>query len=54
MPRVSDIQLYTDASLSGGGAHCPTLNLQTMGRWNTSEAKFHINYLELLAVFYEL
>lgn len=48
----ADLVIITDASLSGWGAHC---NKQKIGgRWTEEEAKHHINYLELLAIFYGL
>ena len=49
-----NIQLVitTDASMSGWGAVCE--NSRIGGRWNESETGFHINYLELLAVFLAL
>ena len=48
-PLQPSIQLTTDASLSGWGAHC--LNLTANGHWIPQEAALHINALELLAVF---
>ena len=39
----------TDASLKGWGAFQHP-NSSAQGRWNSTEAKLHINYLELLAV----
>ena len=54
LPRVTDIEVFTDASLEGWGAFCPKANIQTNGRWNLNEARFHINYLELLAVLHAL
>ena len=43
-------QMETDASLKGWGAFQNSYSF-TQGRWNSSESKLHINYLELLAVF---
>ena len=43
-------QMETDASLKGWGAY-QNSNSFTQGRWNSTESKLHINYLELLAVF---
>jgi ribonuclease HI len=46
------VVLQTDASLLGWGA---VMNdSKTGGRWNYDERENHINYLELLAVFYAL
>lgn len=45
-------ELFTDASLIGWGArlnHC-----KIGGRWDSSECKYHINALELLAIFHAL
>ena len=47
-----DITLYTDASNDGWGAVMGTT--KTGGRWNEAEASHHINYLELMAIFYGL
>ena len=47
-----DIVLYTDASYEGWGAHSgPSL---AGGRWNYDELQFHINVLELKAIFLAL
>lgn len=42
-------EIYTDASRTGWGAVCE--NERVHGRWKTTESKYHINYLELLAIF---
>lgn len=47
-----DLILITDASMTGWGAHCG--NEKIGGRWNLQESAHHINYLELLAIFYGL
>jgi len=47
-----DLTIFTDASLTGWGAHCG--NNKTHGFWSLSESKLHINTLELLAIFYGL
>ena len=44
----ADLQLFTDASTQGWGAHM--LDLQASGLWNPSESALHINLLELKAV----
>ena len=46
-----DVELFTDASHSGWGAHTNTS--QTGGRWHESELK-HINALELRAILFGL
>lgn len=43
------LEIFTDASRTGWGAYCK--NKRVNGRWKDSELDFHINYLELLAVF---
>ncbi|XP_075785297.1 uncharacterized protein LOC142829500 [Pelodiscus sinensis] len=43
------IQLTTDASLIGWGAHM--LHYRTQGLWSHQESLLHINFLELRAVF---
>ena len=47
-----DITITSDASLSGWGAHCNGEKIG--GRWTIEESAHHINYLELLAIFYGL
>ena len=44
--------IHTDASLCGWGAKLG--NSKIGGRWNGSECEYHINVLELLAIFYAL
>lgn len=44
-----DLTLHSDASRSGWGAH--TESDSTFDFWSSDESQFHINYLELLAVF---
>jgi len=44
--------IHTDASLCGWGAKLE--NSKIGGRWNGSECEYHINVLELLAIFYAL
>lgn len=44
--------IYSDASLTGWGASCEGKN--SHGFWSAEERNFHINYLELLAVFLAL
>ena len=47
-----NITLYTDASNDGWGAVMGTS--KTGGKWNEAEASHHINYLELMAIFFGL
>ena len=42
--------METDASLAGWGAFLDSSSY-TQGKWSSSESSYHINYLELLAVF---
>lgn len=44
-----DIEIYSDASLTGWGVYCNSQ--RASGGWRTEERNCHINYLELLAVF---
>jgi len=46
------ITLQSDASLEGWGVIVCNTPLKTSGRWTFEEKQFHINYLELLAIFY--
>ena len=43
------LTITTDASHQGWGAHCE--GASTGGSWTSSEANYHINYLEMLAAF---
>ena len=47
-----DFELYVDASEEGWGAH--SNNVQTGGRWNSFESQYHINVLELMAIYFAL
>lgn len=47
-----EIEIFSDASLSGWGASCN--KIWTHGFWLVAEKQNHINYLELLAVFHAL
>ena len=51
-PSQCDITLTTDASLTGWG--CALENIKAGGQWLPCEAQFHINYLELKAVYFAL
>lgn len=44
--------ITTDASNTGWGSRCDGVKIG--GRWLSEEMNFHINYLELLAIFYAL
>ncbi|XP_063979898.1 uncharacterized protein LOC135163921 [Diachasmimorpha longicaudata] len=52
--RTNDfqIEIFSDASLTGWGAHCE--GVSSHGFWSIKNKKFSINYLELLAVFHGL
>lgn len=43
------MEIFTDASRSGWGAYCNGSGVN--GNWKDDEMSFHINYLELLAIF---
>lgn len=43
------LEIYTDASNSGWGAVCGTKKVH--GLWKAAEKEYHINFLELLAIF---
>lgn len=47
-----DLEIYTDASNTGWGAVCG--NKRANGWWKEEELNFHINLLELLAIFLAL
>lgn len=47
-----DMEIFTDASLTGWGACCQTQS--TRGWWSDTDKKEHINILELKAIFYGL
>ena len=49
-PFSSTHIMETDASLDGWGAYSHSSSF-TQGRWSSSESKWHINYLELKAIF---
>lgn len=51
-PESVKYWLETDASRKGWGACFG--NLTASGRWTIQESNYHINYLELLSVFYAL
>jgi len=47
-----DLEIFSDASLTGWGAVCN--KVRTHGFWSLEEKHYHINYLELLAIFHAL
>ncbi|XP_057365008.1 uncharacterized protein LOC130685703 [Daphnia carinata] len=49
-PHTPDLEIYTDASLSGWGACCD--EIRTRGSWTPADIKKHINELELLGAFF--
>ena len=49
---VPELIINTDASQQGWGAVLE--HNQTGGRWKKEEIEKHINYLEMLAIFYAL
>ena len=51
-PNSIDCWLETDASLQGWGSKFK--EDVAGGRWNAEEMLCHINYLELLSIFYSL
>lgn len=51
-PDPIDCWIETDASLQGWGANFEGSRIG--GRWSLEEKSYHINYLELLAIFYSL
>ncbi|MCG7867312.1 MAG: reverse transcriptase-like protein [Candidatus Thiodiazotropha taylori] len=49
-----DFHLFSDASLSGWGAHLEPLGLMVQGSWDQEFSGLHINNLEMSAVFLAL
>lgn len=49
-----DFLVQTDASTKGWGAHVPETGETCGTRWTVDEAEHHINYLELLAIYFTL
>ena len=47
-PKVADLEIFSDASLSGWGASCN--GQTTRGPWTNDDADRHINELKLLAL----
>lgn len=51
-PKLPDIEICSDASLSGWGAVCNGVKIR--GPWTTDQSSLHINCLELLGALYAL
>ena len=49
-----DYVIFTDASLEGWGCHDKEEQITFGGKWTREEKMYHINYLELLAIFFGL
>jgi hypothetical protein len=49
VPLNASTTIFTDASMSGWGAHCEDWS-QASGKWTPQETELHINPLEMLAV----
>lgn len=45
------LEIFTDASLTGWGVSC--LDETASGQWSNEELQYHINYLELLAAYFD-
>lgn len=50
----ADLIIETDASLRGWGCNCRSLNISAGGPWKQNEANYHINVLELQALYLAL
>jgi hypothetical protein len=51
-PSVPDLEIFSDASLTGWGAYCN--NVRTRGSWTLEDTKRHINELEMLGALYAI
>jgi hypothetical protein len=49
-PEVPDLEIFSDASMTGWGAYCN--GIRTRGSWTLLDTKKHINELELIAALY--
>jgi len=49
-PPPTELSLFTDASLSGWGAHLDRGDSSIKGVWTVEESKFPINHLEMMTV----
>ena len=50
LDKDPDLVIFTDASLMGYGFYVPSSNTMAGSRWSPSEASFHINVLEIMAI----
>lgn len=51
-PKIPDLEIYLDASMTGWGAICN--GVTTRGPWTADQTLMHINSLELLGALYAL
>jgi hypothetical protein len=51
-PKIPDIEIFSDASMSGWGAVCDGVVIR--GPWTTAQTSLHINQLELTGALYAL
>ncbi len=51
-PKLPDLEIYTDASLTGWGAVCN--GVTTNGSWTLSDSRRHINELELIGALFAI
>lgn len=51
-PKLPDLEIYTDASLTGWGAVCN--GITTNGSWTLSNSRRHINELELIGALFAI
>jgi hypothetical protein len=51
-PKIPDLEIYSDASMTGWGAICN--GVTTRGPWTADQTLMHINSLELLGALYAL
>lgn len=52
--RATIFEVFTDASSSGWGLHCPALGASYAGHWSAEEQALHISVKEAVAVKYAL
>jgi hypothetical protein len=50
--KAIEVEMYTDASRVGWGGKLEECKIG--GRWNNTETNYHINVLELLAIYHAL
>jgi hypothetical protein len=51
-PKVPDLEIFSDASLTGWGACCNSG--RTRGSWTLQDSEMHINELELIGALYAI